>query len=284
MMPPRPDHRRTHLDAEDLRYRGLWWLCASMAALAVGWALQQEVVETGVVPVPERILEVVHWDRPAPDDTGTRAARRVEGAPSGGSGGAASPARRHVVPESPFGDLFAAPTFGSDEVDMHRWEGIFAEMEWEDPAADLGPGFQPAATDMGRTDALLPGALDELADRAPRNVVLADVAPGAPRARQAAVLSRVAPLPPVIPERVVKRVMSRWSRHPAACRDRVTPGWRGRVALVVWLSDGKLTRLEWEDEERVPAELIACLETRARHLLRFEPGEAGWARLPLVFE
>lgn len=272
------------LDAEDLRYRGLWWLFATVAALAVGWALQQESVDTAVVPIPERILEVVRWDEPAPSTPPAVApsARRPSGSSSGG--GTAPYSSGPPTPEVPFGDLFAAPTFGSDDVDITRWEAVFAELSFEVPESDLGPGFQAAGGDTGRDDAELPGGLDDLLQQGPRDVVLADVAAAVPSPGRAAVLSKVAPPPPVVSERAIGQAMRRWNRHPTACRDRLAPTWRGRVNLVVWLEDGQIQRLEWDGVESVPDRLMACLETRARHLLRFGATETGRARLPLVFE
>jgi hypothetical protein len=262
----------------------LWWTFAAAALLAVLWALGQETVDTEPVPIPERILEVVQWDaadKPIPPE--------IPASRGGGGVGipqelGLSPSRRGARPEQPFGDLFSHPVFDADDEGSSRWEAVLADLVFDDAVPELGPGIRSQPGDDGRVDAPLPGGLADLVEQAPRTVVVADVSVRDPSQGRAAVVSPVAPPPPMVSSRALSQAMRGWSRHASACRDRLAPRWHGRVLLRLQVEAGEVTSVEVQGSRAVPPVLATCLQTRARHLLRLDPEETGLGRLPLVFE
>jgi hypothetical protein len=274
-------HRFRSPDPEDLRFRALWSMAALAMGLAVWWAEQQEPVETDVVHIPERILQLVLRDRPAEPKPPSDA--------SAGSGGVGRPIGRampedavlQLTPEAPFGRVFAQPVYGSEDIEMSRWEEVLAEAAFEDPLSSDGPGgLATLEGGEGREDAVLSGGFP---DHVPHEVELAQVSVHNP-AHRAALLPKVAPPPPVVSDRAVSVALRSWRRHVEACRALVDVPWTGRVTLVVDVQHGKTHEVEVRGPPGAPADLLMCLQTRARHLLVFDAEAHGEAKLPLVFE
>jgi len=185
----------------------------------------------------------------------------------------------------PLSGLFDRPVFGTDDVDMDRWEDVLAEIDVASAERSLADrvGFRGAADDHTRVDAELP---DRLGAGPSRDAVMVAVASHGPAhsARRAGLIPAMAPPQPELDTAVVSLAGREWRRHARACRSRAPLGWTGRVEVRVDVQAGRVVAAKVIGSRDPPLGLVQCLTSRARHLLRFPEDETGEARFPLVFQ
>ena len=291
MNPPTSRFHRQWLDPDDWRFRSLLVFFAWVVGGLTWWAVDQDVVDVAVVPIPSRIIELLadpdDPDTPVDEDTDPAPRVAQPGRPGLGGGPMEQPIWS-ANPDQPsaFRDLFSHEVFGTYDPETDRWDAVFVETELTTPE---GTALGPASLDLppglgggGREDVV--GSVSELERPSFDAVMVALVAPGpAHSVRGARLTAKLEAPAPEVSSKVVAKAARGWERHALACRSRAPHGWSGRVVVEVDVADGLPEKVRVTGVS-VPSELATCLKSRARHLLRFEPTAKGLAKLPFVFE